>query len=233
MPDCVGEEKNTSTFSELVLLEDGSSCRAGSLNMALDEILLGRLDTAWLRWYSWDEPTVSVGYFETAPTGIAKPIVRRWTGGGRVEHGGALDYTFAIGVPRESGEAMRRPAESYRQIHAAVARALREAGIDATLASSGERFEAGIGCFRNPVESDVLTSEGQKLVGGAQRRAKKGMLHQGSIQGVRLPDGFERSLAAALSTNWRSVELDREWISEAQSIAPERYPNLSSEPPAG
>jgi lipoate-protein ligase A len=201
--------------------------------MALDEVLLRRLKTTWLRWYSWERPTVTIGYFESPPAAGEPPAVRRWTGGGRVEHGAPLDYTFAIGVPRESGEPMRRPAESYRQIHGAVTRALSGIGVDAELAGSGEGFAAGIGCFLNPVESDVLTPEGRKLVGGAQRRSKRGMLHQGSIQGVRLPDGFERSLAAALSTNWRSVELDRDWILEAESIAPERYPYLNAKQTTG
>jgi lipoate-protein ligase A len=52
-------------------------------------------------------------------------------------------------------------------------------------------------CFQKPVHGDVV-ADGRKLAGGAQRRTKFGMLHQGSIavkiSAERLRRGFEEEM---------------------------------------
>lgn len=53
-------------------------------------------------------------------------------------------------------------------------------------------------CFEAPVMHDVVVA-GRKAAGGAQRRTKRGLLHQGSIQGARLEKDFPRRLAEVLS----------------------------------
>src|SRR5439155_4066795 len=40
-------------------------------------------------------------------------------------------------------------------------------------------------CFANPVHADVMLN-GRKIAGAAQRRTRRGLLQQGSIQGVDL-----------------------------------------------
>ncbi|MBR5879894.1 MAG: hypothetical protein IKY91_10075, partial [Akkermansia sp.] len=72
--------------------------RSGYRNMAADE-LLSRRGEAWLRIYTWDRPAVSFGYFDTAKEaeGIfpgAVEYIRRWTGGGIVDH--RIGYTYTV-----------------------------------------------------------------------------------------------------------------------------------------
>lgn len=216
-------ETQTAFLDSLTVWQDANPVRPGALNMAIDELLLETVETPWLRWYGWDRPTVSIGYFEPEPE-AGVPVVRRRTGGGRVEHGGDRDYTYAIGVPRCCGEPLRRPRDSYALIHAALAAAMAQVGIVATLAAETAGAAAGGACFSNPVEADVLLRDGAKIAGGGQRRSKAGMLHQGSIQGVSLPPGFPNRFAAALGRRWSERPLPDRVPERAEEIAARRYP---------
>jgi len=197
--------------------------------MAIDELLLSELRMPWLRWYEWDCPTVSIGYFEKPPElDESRPIVRRWTGGGLVEHGGPSDYTFSLGIPSVSGEPMRRPATSYHRIHSALLEVIRQCGIDAELVSHASRDNPKEeGCFLNPVAADIISSSGTKIAGGAQRRSKAGMLHQGSIQGVELPSKVRRLFAEILAESWVELPMPSSVIDQAVSLADARYGDLS------
>merc|ERR1712146_669205 len=72
------------------LIEDAP--RQGADNMAIDEMLLRQSSMSaspTLRFYFWDRPTVSLGYFQSlnareahAPS-LTLPLVRRATGGGK------------------------------------------------------------------------------------------------------------------------------------------------------
>jgi len=155
--------------------------------------------------------------------------VRRWTGGGLVEHGGERDYTFSLGIPAVSGEPMRRPAESYQRIHVALLSVLGRLGIDAELVPlppAGSTSADG-GCFVSPVEADIVSSStGEKLVGGAQRRSKSGMLHQGSIHGLDLPIEVAAMFAEALADTAGGAPIPCDVIDRAAALAGERYPDL-------
>ena len=173
-------------FSRLGLIDDPTP-RPAAWNMALDEVLLDGLGVEpWLRIYRWERPAVSIGYFEPHGPAMAnwprRDLVRRWTGGGIVAHG--EDLTFSLLVPRAARLAGLPAAESYRLIHSAVARALMETGRPlATLHDTDlpSRDDSSHACFENPVRHDLMFS-GQKVAGGAQRRTRRGLLHQGSIQ---------------------------------------------------
>jgi lipoate-protein ligase A len=78
---------------------------SGAHNMAVDEALLidaAENGTATLRFYSWSEPTLSLGYFQhyadreqhTASRSCA--VVRRQTGGGAILHDRELTYSLAL-----------------------------------------------------------------------------------------------------------------------------------------
>jgi len=181
-------------FAQLGLWLDPVA-RGGPAQMACDEALLRAATRPILRVFRWAAPWVSAGYFvpwaEAAVVRPDLPVCRRWTGGGIVVHDG--DLTFSLAVPRGESWAALRPAESYRQLHEALAQALRGAGVEAEL--SEEAQSAGQQCFARPVRHDIL-STGKKIVGGAQRRTKAGLLHQGSIQGAR----FEANALASLGT---------------------------------
>src|SRR4051794_22517252 len=77
----------------------------GAWNMALDEALLIDAETsgvASLRFYSWREPTLSLGYFQrhTDRAGHAASagclLVRRASGGGAILHDRELTYSIAL-----------------------------------------------------------------------------------------------------------------------------------------
>jgi lipoate-protein ligase A len=175
------------------------TARDGPEQMACDEILLSLADTPILRVFRWRRPWLSAGYFTPMDSveiaGAGLPVCRRWTGGGIVTHSG--DFTFSLCVPRSEKLATVRPAESYRRIHRALSEALRETGVETDLAISGPQSHRA--CFAGAVEHD-LVSGGAKIAGGAQRRTRNGLLHQGSVQaGEPLGSGFGAILARTLA----------------------------------
>ncbi len=144
-------------------------------NMAVDEVLLrtaAQRGRALLRVYSWLKPAVSIGYFQKFPGGDCE-VVRRPTGGGLVYHGD--DTTFTVVVPPGHRLHKLTTAEAYCVIHEAVARV-----AGATILATGNTPHGQYECFQQPVAGDVV-ADGRKLAGGAQRRNRDGMLHQGSI----------------------------------------------------
>ena len=194
-------------FDCLEVLDDREP-HPGVFNMALDEWLLHRLiDTPLLRLYRWEKPAVSFGYFEgwksVAARYPAHELVRRWTGGGVVEHG--ADITYSLCVPRSHPLTNLPAGESYRLIHGGLRRVLHEVGWTQTLLSEDDGSFDGFDsreCFAKPVRHDLLRN-GRKISGAAQRRTRAGLLHQGSVQTsdeVPLdPDAFARTLPIALA----------------------------------
>jgi lipoate-protein ligase A len=69
-------------------------------------------------------------------------------------------------------------------------------------------------------------ADGRKIVGGAQRRTRNGVLHQGSIQ--NLPARIDwpalaPALAAAFGRASKETALDAEWLRRAGALADARY----------
>lgn len=184
--------------------------RPGPEAMAVDDWLLETAEIPILRIYAWRGEWGSVGYFgKLADARAAFPElqwVRRWTGGGTVDH--RDDWTYTLIAPAGSGIARLRGAASYRLIHEALALALSQEGIDAFL-SAGQNETGAALCFQNPVGHDLIDPAGSKLAGAGQRRTRRGLLHQGS---VAVPCDGEKSLKRAerladlLTDQWRRVE---------------------------
>jgi lipoate-protein ligase A len=156
--------------------------RTGPETMAVDECLLELVKLPVLRVYRWPPGFGSVGYFgKLAEAQAAFPgldWVRRWTGGGTVDH--RADWTYTLVAPAGEALASARGAESYQTIHSALAATLRNEGIDARL-STGEEATGAMVCFENPVSHDLIDPSGHKLAGAGQRRTARGLLHQGSV----------------------------------------------------
>jgi len=185
-------------FDHLLLWHDEVP-RSGPENMAVDEWLLDSLDgTAVLRLYRWAGDWVSLGYFQSLASarelfGAGPSYVRRWTGGGVVDH--RHDLTYTLFIPREHALAGRRGNESYCEIHRMIAKCLGEGGVPCglTTENSGKKTVA---CFEKPVAWDLLGADGEKIAGAGQRRSRKGILHQGSVQAS---EGALNGLAGILS----------------------------------
>src|SRR5207253_2699926 len=77
--------------------------KPAAINMAVDETLYLAAERPVLRSYRWARPSVSFGYFtpwkEVAMRYAGRDLVRRWTGGGIVEHG--QDFTYSLVYPRQ------------------------------------------------------------------------------------------------------------------------------------
>jgi lipoate-protein ligase A len=169
-----------------------------AFNMALDEALLqtaAKRGRPLLRVYAWEKPSVSFGYFQKFPAALAgrHEIVRRPTGGGVVYH--IDDTTYTVVVPPTHALHAMKAADAYCALHQAVAAAF-PPPVEihrARLHSPHGSYE----CFQRPVHGDVVAG-GQKLAGGAQRRTRFGMLHQGSIAAKlsawRIKRGFQKTL---------------------------------------
>src|SRR5438270_6467081 len=103
------------------------------MNMALDEVLWVTGIAPRIRFYQWDHPAVSFGYFgryeDVAHHNDQQELVRRCTGGGVVFHG--QDLTYAVIVP-SSALLNQMPAVSiYHLVHQAIQHALGQCGIAA------------------------------------------------------------------------------------------------------
>jgi lipoate-protein ligase A len=189
------------TMTSWRLLVDGPASPAR--NMAIDEALLREVRQPVLRIYEWSVPAVSLGYFQPAALAGERPFIRRYTGGGLVDH--AHDVTYTIVLPRAHPWLDLSAPESYCTIHQGVQAALAACGIESELMPSASTVESEA-CFVKPVKFDLVSPVG-KLSGAAQRRTREGMLHQGSIL---LPDpaknrALRRDFAGAFSTK---MELD-------------------------
>lgn len=175
--------------------------RSGPEAMAVDEWLLETAETPVLRVYGWLGEWGSVGYFgKLADARASFPgveWVRRWTGGGTVDH--RADWTYTVVAPAGETLADARGAESYRLLHSALAELLAGEGTEARL-SSGIGETGAAACFENPVSHDIVDAAGRKIAGAGQRRTKRGLLHQGSVAVACDPE----RLASSLAENWEN-----------------------------
>jgi lipoyl(octanoyl) transferase len=173
--------------SDAVLLMIESAARSGSWNMATDEYLLEAALSDGLkavRMYRWEEPTVSLGYFQDSDDEALSTTfqnlaaVRRLSGGGAILHHHELTYSFVI--PADD-PLTQIPTELYGRVHKAIIDVLRDFGADCSMrgednAKSDEPFL----CFVRGDRHDIHCN-GHKVVGSAQRRRKGAVLQHGSI----------------------------------------------------
>ncbi len=142
------------------------------MNMALDEAISESVATGasppTIRFYGWDPPAVSIGYFQClskevdlkncAELGI--DVVRRRTGGGAVYHDSEMTYS----VIAQEGLFPKDILESYRQICGCITDSLALMGIKSEF---------------KPINDIVVN--GKKISGNAQTRRNGVLLQHGTI----------------------------------------------------
>ncbi len=199
---------------------DDRALHSAPMNMAIDEALLESTRAPALRFYCWERPSVSFGYFnryaEVAALHPERAHVRRWTGGGIVLHGDDLTYSFIL--PAAGCEKLPSSREVYAEVH----EALRSALPPGAILAQRDAPRISDACFANPVLADVLL-QGAKVAGAAQRRTRAGLLHQGSIQMPQLPQNFRNAFAAALCRDFETRELNETVLARATEIVSEKY----------
>ncbi|PWZ86910.1 octanoyltransferase, partial [Staphylococcus pseudintermedius] len=177
-------------------------------NMALDEALLnfvsrGEIDPV-VRFYTWNPPTLSIGYFQRLSKEIdiekvkekGYGLVRRQTGGRGVLHDKEL--TYSVIVPEAHPDMPQTVTEAYRVISGGLLEGFKSLGFDAHFAvprSKEEREKLkqprSSVCFDAPSWYELVV-EGKKIAGSAQTRQKGVILQHGSIlQDVDIDDLFD------------------------------------------
>jgi lipoate-protein ligase A len=144
---------------------------SGPRNMAVDEALLidtAEHNSATLRFYSWIEPTLSLGYFqrytdrEQHAASRECAVVRRQTGGGAILHDRELTYSLAL---PPSHPLTKQNEKLYRIVHEVFidvlspldpypdsVRSLRIRGPGTKIPRSDEPFL----CFQRQSPGDVI-----------------------------------------------------------------------------
>ncbi|WP_227395169.1 lipoate--protein ligase family protein [Jeotgalibacillus aurantiacus] len=168
-----------------------------AFNMAMDEALLewhskGEIPPV-IRFYGWNPPSLSIGYFQKAEKEInldevkkqGLGFVRRPTGGRGVLHDKEL--TYSVIVSEEHPDMPHTVTEAYRVISEGILNGFRELGLDAYFAiPDSEKEKAQLKDPRSAVCFDApswyeLVVEGRKVAGSAQTRQKGVILQHGSI----------------------------------------------------
>jgi lipoate-protein ligase A len=232
--DNEGEEATRSFFRALAVYHDTAG-HSAAMNMAIDEALLETTTVPTIRFYRWRSPALSFGYFarfsDVAIYATQRDLVRRWTGGGIVFHGD--DLTYSIVIPAGDPVFDESSLAIYEKVHRGLADALNEVGECAVvaggvdpggiaLARTAGVTAAGYSCFTNPVRADVMM-DGRKIAGAAQRRTRRGLLQQGSIQGITLKANLPEEFAKALSANCSEFEVEDQIFQRAQELAHQKY----------
>jgi lipoyl(octanoyl) transferase len=205
------------------------------MNMAIDEALLESVTGPSIRFYRWQSPALSFGYFgkfaDVASYAGERDLVRRWTGGGIVLHGD--DLTYSIVIPAHNQAFAKSSIVIYESVHRGLCAALNgiggRASVAAGVGSGGIRIvnqtavSASVHhCFANPVRADVMI-DGRKVAGAAQRRARRGLLQQGSIQSIRIDSDLVQRFAGALSADCCRRDITEELLQRARELARQKY----------
>jgi lipoate-protein ligase A len=216
-------------FWERLCCIDDLESRPAALNMAVDEALLsmgmpagGDAVLPVLRRYRWQRQSVSLGYFSRYDGVAARypgwDMVRRWTGGGLVEHAG--DFTYSLILPAGVSGSLSNDV-IYRAVHAAIAGGLRRFGVSVDQVSEPDPV-ASDACFARAVVAD-LRAHGRKVAGAAIRRHRRGLLLQGSVQGVITPPGLLEAFANGLAGEVRWEEIPSPVVQAAAQVAAAKY----------
>lgn len=175
---------------------DSGDC-APAFNMALDECLLdwhskGEIPPT-IRFYGWNPPTLSIGYFQKvdreidlqAVEELGLGFVRRPTGGRGVLH--EHELTYSVIVAETHPRMPKTVTESYRVLSEGLLNGFSHLGLTAGFAvpKTTEDKQAlknprSAVCFDAPSWYELVV-EGRKIAGSAQTRQKGVILQHGSI----------------------------------------------------
>lgn len=191
------------------LIVDNTPC-SGSWNMAVDEFLfrsLSEMTQTYLRFYQWEKPTVSLGYFQKIQNvldidfcrknGIG--IVRRITGGKLVLHNKEVTYSLCSSDVETFTSTVD---DSYRKISESLICGLGKMGLEAVLADKTPLSYAkgNLPCFSFSARNEIKVG-GKKIIGSAQKRTGSKFIQHGS-----LPIEEDEDLLMSVSSLGKSKE---------------------------
>jgi lipoate-protein ligase A len=180
-------------MQEWRVIEDGP--QDGESNMAIDRAILASCASETLptlRLYSWEQPTLTVGYAQDFAKEIdvnrcqklGIQIVRRPTGGRALLHNHEVAYSFTAPIPHSKFPPSLLGA--YKVVARALLEGLKEIGVCGADLASGRKSNRGRHSFHSPsclssINHLEIEVQGAKLVGSAQRRTKRAFLQHGSV----------------------------------------------------
>ena len=183
-------------------------------NMAKDEALLLHYKKSRLpvfRIYSWDTPSVSLGYRQKAEDvlnvnmcrRLKVPFVRRITGGGAIFH--HKEITYSLVCERKSLGFPRGVKESYKLLNAFLINFYSKLGLKASFAcdiykDAGNKADEI--CFMSFEPYDIVIG-GRKAGGNAQRRSRDIIFQHGSI-----PIDVDYTMLPYLFKDYRNLRTD-------------------------
>ena len=139
-------------------------------------------------------------------------------------HGQPDETTFSLGLPYPFIRKQTSSRVYYREIHDRVQDVLIEQGVPCRMISVESSDHRESACFKKAVTHDIVDLEvGNKIVGGALRRTREGLLYQGSIQGVLLAEDFGLELAASLAIEVEDLKISLEVEELANILAVDKY----------
>ncbi|HSE42353.1 MAG TPA: biotin/lipoate A/B protein ligase family protein [Acidobacteriota bacterium] len=166
----------------------------GHTQMAIDEALYESVvesGTPTLRLYTWERPTLSLGYFQDYKRVVCEPyivhnkihVVRRLTGGRAVLHDLEMTYSVTAPLDRETFKDCSLQ-ETYQLIAKALDLALQNLGVKRSaisMDSTGGRSQTkNAQCFVSLSQFEVGQNR-RKIIGSAQKRSRDRFLQHGSI----------------------------------------------------
>ncbi len=174
-------------FIRLISCEPGHAFYNMALDEALSESVRNKRSPPTLRLYTWDRPSLSLGYFQKISDinlhyceKKGYPIVRRQTGGRAVLHDAELTYSFT--APNDSALFRGSLLENYTVISNALLTALELISVQAVASYERKRGNShkNPACFK-AVSFGEITVDGKKIIGSAHKRYRDGFLQHGSI----------------------------------------------------
>jgi lipoate-protein ligase A len=151
--------------------------------MAADEAMLesaSEKGVASLRFYTWSEPTLTLGYFQPAADRerfSPLPWVRRSTGGAAIVHHHELTYSFAFPAHPE----WKSDDPWICRVHRLLRAVLLDRGVESRVVVCGEEQKLGeVLCFLHHTAGDLAMGE-SKVAGSAQRKMRGALLQHGSL----------------------------------------------------
>ncbi|MGF1674101.1 MAG: biotin/lipoate A/B protein ligase family protein [Rivularia sp. (in: cyanobacteria)] len=155
--------------------------------MAIDQWLLQQHQSGHppsLRFYTWSPSAISLGYHQRKYSedwqnltwkGEQIDLIRRPTGGRAVLHKG--DLTYALVTSGLSGSRI----EMYKKICEFLIQGWQNLGIELDYGTGERGYINNPNCFGTATVADLVTVDGNKLIGSAQLRRNNAILQHGSM----------------------------------------------------
>jgi lipoate---protein ligase len=161
---------------------------SGGVQMAIDAWLFKQCEEGqhppMLRFYTWSPYALSLGHLQKQwPAqwhnliyqGQQLDVVRRPTGGRAVLHQG--DLTYAL-ITRAS---TAKSWGIYENICNFLIQGWQTLGVELDYGSAGRGYIHNPSCFNTATAADLVTPDGSKFIGSAQRKGRNTILQHGSM----------------------------------------------------